>query len=486
MGDDEQQPTESGDVPAGDADAASGWRRNLLGWGALAAVASAVLAIAANLSEVAGWFAPDETRELVAETRETVQGADQKIEELLVLLRNQAAASGLDLNLQSETAIRNAVQAIVLSGNTQKQAALEHLNEGDVAAAADMMTRVASSQASAVSETSEAAANSWREAGALYYTIDMERAVESYRTALRLMPGHAPSLDMLGHALIRAGRLDEAAAAFEEILSLGATPADRSDALSGLGYIAKQRGHYPTAERHYRAALEAIEGEQKLPQHVNGMAAMGQLDIARGDFESATRWLRRALAMARDIGHDKLQTQALSGLATIAGRQERFDDAEALLQQALQIHESNRDLAGRAIALGNLGAVALARGDIDTAQARIAESAELSERLGWQSSLAYDLVNLAAIASARDEFDQADDHLSRAQRIAGDVGLTELMPVIIFNRGEIARDAGDIETACAHWLAALPLLVEMGSAHVREAEEAIRAAACVQPGSQAN
>lgn len=114
-------------------------------------------------------------------------------------------------------------------------------------------------------------------------------------------------------------------------------------------------------ERHGRdpaddSGSRRFEGEQNLPQHVNGVAAMGQLDISRGDVESATRWLRRAIAMARGIGHDKLETQALSGLAIIAGRQERCNDAEALLQQALQIHEANRNRADRAITLGNLGA----------------------------------------------------------------------------------------------------------------------------------
>lgn len=94
-------------------------RRKAIGLGAVAAAFSALLGVLANLSEIAGLFSPDETRDLVQETRVAVQYKDSKVSELLVLLRNQAAATGLDLNIESETAIRNAIQAIVVSGNAQ-------------------------------------------------------------------------------------------------------------------------------------------------------------------------------------------------------------------------------------------------------------------------------------------------------------------------------------------------------------------------------
>ena len=141
--------------------------QRLIRFGALAAVLSAVLAVTANLSEIAGWFAPDETRELVEETRETIAGTDAKVEELLVLLRNQAMASGADLTLESEAAVRYAVQAIIDSGNAQKRDALDALSRGDVTQAATTMARLAADQTAAVEKTGDVAAESWLEAGAL-------------------------------------------------------------------------------------------------------------------------------------------------------------------------------------------------------------------------------------------------------------------------------------------------------------------------------
>ena len=150
------------------------------------------------------------------------------------------------------------------------------------------------------------------------------------------------------------------------------------------------------------------------------------------------------------------------------------------MQESLAIHKQQNNLAGSAIAIGNLGALSLSLGDLDAAESRILESVELGERLGWQSSLAYDLVNLAAISAFRSDFATADVRLSRAQDIAVDVGLNELTPVIIFNRGEMARDAGNAEAACEYWLEALPLLEAMQSSHVEYAHQTMDESGCVR------
>jgi len=80
------------------------WQRNAIQLGAVAAVISAILAVTANLSEIMGWFAPDQTREIVVRTQSTVEDTDAKVNELLTLLRNQAAVNGVELDIESERA----------------------------------------------------------------------------------------------------------------------------------------------------------------------------------------------------------------------------------------------------------------------------------------------------------------------------------------------------------------------------------------------
>ncbi len=455
-----------------------GWQLKAIGWGAAAAVLSAVLAITANLSELAGWFAPDETHQLVEQTRASIQNTDEKVEELLALLRNQAAASGLDLNMSSDAAMKNAIEAIIASGNAGKQAALDHLNRGDVQAAADRMRSVATNQASAASRTTDAAADTWHEAGTLYYTFDIPEAVRCYREADRLRPDHPPTLDLLGFALMRAGSPDDAERVFARILQLKSPPAIEASAQTGLGWIAKTRGNYPKAHAHYADALDIAESNRLTTERVGVHLSLGQLYVAQGSFDEARRTLRQGLDLAEEFGENTLRGRLLSAMGVIAAREKRFDDAEHLLQQAVDIHSAQNDFASKVNAIGNLGAVALSRGDFDTAETLLLESAELSEQLGWKSSVAHDLVNLAAISSAKGDFATADRRLGRAQRIAEDIGLAELVPVIVFNRGEIARDADNLEAACSHWLAALPMMKQMGSAHVATAQAQIDSAGC--------
>lgn len=468
------EPSSAQDAPS----EAQTWRRKAIGLGAAAAVVSAILAVTANLSEIASLVKPDETRELVEETRGFIVGTDEKIEELVALLRNQAAASGVDLNIESEVAIRNAITAIIASGNARKQSALKQLDEGDVVGAAEMMAGVAANQADAATESSAAAAESWREAGAIYYPFDVVQAIRCYREADRLQPDHPKTLEMLGHSFVRAGRFNDAETVFNRSLAIDAPPAEASSAHFGLGHVAKKRGRYVEAGEHYQSALD-IAGRHRLgPERIYALIALGQLDRSRGDVDGARARLEQALSQAEEIGDEGLQAKALDTMGTIAAQEARYDDAERLMNRALEIHTARNDKAGQATTLGNLGAMALSRGDFADAEQRLLRAVSLGEELGSDPSVAYDLVNLASIAVEADDFDTADERLGRAQLIADEAGLDELAPVIVFNRGDIARDSGDMGAACGYWLEALPALEAMGSVHVATARRQIDDAAC--------
>jgi hypothetical protein len=90
------------------------------------------------------------------------------------------------------------------------------------------------------------------------------------------------------------------------------------------------------------------------------------------------------------------------------------------------------------------------------------------------------LVNLGGMALKRSEYDAADSYLKRAEELSREAGLGELLPVIVFNRGEIALERGDLETACLNWTEAEPTLTSMGSEHAGTAIARIDEAQCDQ------
>lgn len=454
------------------------WRRNAIGLGAAAALLSATLAVLANLSEVAGWFRDDETQALVKQTHVAIEDTDAKVNELLNLLRNQAAAAGVDLNIESEVAIRNAIQTIIASANAQKQTALAHLNDGNVSKAADMLTSIAASQALAVAETGDAAAATWREAGALYFMHDIKQAVRSYEEADRLQPGNPETLDLLGHSLIRAGRLEDARKIFENCLAQQPPPAVATSAHNGLGNIAKQTGDYTLAKSHFSQALDTSMASRLDAEQAQSLVSLATITRAEGDPELAERQLQQAESLVSGIDNGSLKAKIQTNLGIIAASRGNFAEADERIREALEIHRARNNLAGQANAIGNLGAVALKRGNFDDAETLLLESVDIGERLGWKESVAYDLVNLGGMALARSEYEAADEYLGRAEGVAREAGLGELLPVIVFNRGEIALERGDLSAACGHWLEAGPALSAMGSNHAETAIRRIDEAAC--------
>jgi len=68
-------------------------------------------------------------------------------------------------------------------------------------------------------------------------------------------------------------------------------------------------------------------------------------------------------------------------------------------------------------------------------------------------------------------------------KIAEDVGLAELLPVIVFNRGEVAETAGELDRACRHYAEATPMFIDMGSEHAAVGLEKLRTRDC--PGQLA-
>jgi tetratricopeptide (TPR) repeat protein len=367
-----------------------GWRRKAIGLGAVAALGSATLAVLANLSEIAGWFAPDETQELVKQTRVAIEDTDAKINELLNLLRNQAAAAGVDLNIESEVAIRNAIQTIIASANAQKQTAFALLDNGEVIKAAEMLMQIAASQGTAVSETSGAAAATWREAGALYFSHDVGQAINSYQEANRLQPGDPETLDMLGHSLIRAGRLDEAQTVFRDCLELNPPASLLASAYHGLGNIAKQSGDYRGASEHYNHALDISVENGLRAEQAQALIAQGTIARAEGNFELAESLLQKAEELAEAIDNNSLRAKIQTNLGILAASRGNYDEANEHIREALEIHRGRNNLAGQANTIGNLGAVALLQGDDESAETLLLESVDIGERLGWKESVAYD------------------------------------------------------------------------------------------------
>ncbi|MEA2564575.1 MAG: hypothetical protein QOH06_6079 [Acidobacteriota bacterium] len=169
--------------------------------------------------------------------------------------------------------------------------------------------------------------------GTLYTSLgDPDRALESYREALVLLPEGSPArgtaLTQIGSAYLRAGLPWRALLWFEKVRASGA-------ALSGMG-LAWQRMGQPTRAlplfQHALALFDSPAEKAAVWCHI------GRLHLSLGKPRPAMDAFERALS----LGDLKARAEALSGMARASRMQGDLPGASQRMEQALDLVESLR------------------------------------------------------------------------------------------------------------------------------------------------
>jgi transcriptional regulator with XRE-family HTH domain/tetratricopeptide (TPR) repeat protein len=176
----------------------------------------------------------------------------------------------------------------------------------------------------------------------------------------------AATLTLIGNAHKTAGRYDEAAAAYAEVLDLARTTGDarrETIALNNLGALAHDRGAYAEAIGFHAAALHR---KRELGDR-HGVAVaqlnLGAVENDSGTFAAAADRLTEAAATFAELGEPGSEAFALALLAQSQAGRSRWDDAVATGRRALD--EARRVGHAQAIGLAllALGETAAITGD---------------------------------------------------------------------------------------------------------------------------
>jgi tetratricopeptide (TPR) repeat protein len=183
----------------------------------------------------------------------------------------------------------------------------------------------------------------------------LDRAILTYREALRLDPKYSAALLGLGSVLRQAGQLSPAADAFEQAthaapdnpktwnelgqvdLDLGRAPQalealKKAIALApelpqphnGLGIVLAQSGNFPTAEAEFREAIRILPGYGEAHSNLAGV-----LDLER-DLQQALYEFALAVRLSPGDANTHFNYGA------VLSREKRLDDARAEMQAAVQ------------------------------------------------------------------------------------------------------------------------------------------------------
>ncbi len=139
--------------------------------------------------------------------------------------------------------------------------------------------------------------------------LDVGRAEGHYRQALELRPpgtpGRARVLARVARAAFQAGRVAEAAGAYEEVIAGFAAEGEvvgQGEALNRLSSVLWNQGEAHRAREALVRAVELLEEAQSGPELCSAYAQMAMDRVMSGHPQEALGWANKALALAEELG----------------------------------------------------------------------------------------------------------------------------------------------------------------------------------------
>jgi len=320
-----------------------------------------------------------------------------------------------------------------------------------------------------------------------------EQAVVALRRALlaheqgRLGPAEerSPVLALLGDALVRAGRAEEALAAYRRARATSPRGTHGDPVLCHKEALARiALGDHAGARRWLRRGLSAAWDD--LPARLELLESQAGVMYRQGLYRGALRTLeellaltegtehRRSNAHAHDLTHLVMTTtgdprraehrtqavaiyrdlddvqglaKALNNLGLDALHECRWDDAVSLFEQARQLDERDANDVGAAIGDSNIAEVLLDQGSWDEAHRRLVRALRTFRAEGFRLGVAEVLNHLGRLETRRGDAAGAREHLAEAAELVSAMGAESLLPDVLVREAELAVAVGELDVA---------------------------------------
>ncbi|GAB3124248.1 hypothetical protein GCM10027160_45450 [Streptomyces calidiresistens] len=217
---------------------------------------------------------------------------------------------------------------------------------------------------------------------------DWEKCARAGVSAARTLgddPGEALCLLVLADAQWRAGRSEDAAERYREVLLLtdGPEPSwPRGFAVRGLGLLSEEAGDPEAAEAHFETALGIFRDADHRRGQAMATLSLGKVARARGEQGKALSALTRAVDLFEEIDDRWSIAWGKLHLAPILAEINRPAAAVLQAEEARKIFGGFGDPRGEALSLELLGDFSLGAGKREEAGNHWGLAAALYERLG--------------------------------------------------------------------------------------------------------
>jgi tetratricopeptide (TPR) repeat protein len=188
---------------------------------------------------------------------------------------------------------------------------------------------------------------------------------------------------------------------------------------------------------------------------------LGAQQLHSNNLIFASETYEAALLRANEIG-DKIKiAAALHNIGVAYGMRGDLAHSQEVLGKALKLYDEKKNAKGMADVYGALGIVYRRQADTVHAIESYRAALSLLEQTGNKESMALTASNLGIVYAQANDVPHAEEMFLRSVKYSEQTGSKQSLAVAHRNLGEFYLHQGSQTKACAHWMSARKLLVEL-------------------------
>jgi tetratricopeptide (TPR) repeat protein/DNA-binding SARP family transcriptional activator len=233
-------------------------------------------------------------------------------------------------------------------------------------------------------------------------------------------------------------------------------------ALTHLGLVHWHQGHYQQATDHYQLALAICRETGDRIGEARALTHLGLVHGRQGHYQQATDHYQLALAICRETSDRIVRALALHGLGLVHGWQGRYQQAIDHHQHALAICRETGDQVVGARALHGLGLVHGWQGRYQQAIDHHQHALAICRETGDRAGEALALIHLGLAHGQQSRYQQAIDHHQHALAICRETGDQVVEALALHGLGLVHGWQGRYQQAIDHHQHALAICRDIG------------------------
>jgi tetratricopeptide (TPR) repeat protein len=285
-----------------------------------------------------------------------------------------------------------------------------------------------------------------------YSTLGYDNEAEqASRDAMNLGASLAPQEKYLiaaNHYRIR-NDTDKAIESYENLAK--ATP-NNATIQFDLGTLYEQSGKFDQAQQHFAKVVELD------PKYVEGLRALGRVEIRRGNPQGSLDHLNSALSLAVQLNNDEARANILQAIGIAYKRLDRPEDALRNYRDSFDIKKRLDNKRGMASSLGEIAQVQETLGQPREAEQSYKTALKLQREIGDKSGMSVTLINLASLLNETlGRADEALPPLQEALQLKRDTGDPSGEALALNNIGTVYLSKGQYAEAQTYFERVLPI-----------------------------